>query len=70
MYKLSFEVINVIFFPKWLHAFFKLVLQTICWLYKVKKKQTNKQINQLLWNSQNREHQKYLGNVIVLREIS
>ena len=46
MYKLSFEVINVIFFPKWLHAFFKLVLQTICWLYKVKK--TNKQTNKPL----------------------
>ena len=24
----------------------------------------------LLWNSQNREHQKYLWNAIVLREIS
>ena len=24
----------------------------------------------LLWNSQNREHQKYLRNVILLREIS
>ena len=24
----------------------------------------------LLWNSQNREHQKYLWNVIVLQEIS
>ena len=38
MHKLSFEVINLKFcFPKWLHAFFKLVLQTIYWLYNVKK---------------------------------
>ena len=42
MQKLSFEVINLNFcFPKWLNAFFKVVLQTIHWLYNVKK------INQL-----------------------
>ena len=39
MNKLSFEVINLNFcFPKWLNAFLKLVLQTIYWLYDVKKK--------------------------------
>ena len=45
MHKLSFEVINLSFcFLKWLHAFLKLVLQTIYWLYNEKKiNQLNKQ---------------------------
>ena len=34
------------------------------------KEKRAKYINMLLWNSHNREHQKYLWNVIVLREIS
>ena len=34
------------------------------------KRQFTASEGELLWNSQNREHQKYLWNVIMLREIS
>ena len=37
---------------------------------KNKEKKREKYSTMLVWNSHNREHQKYLWNVIVLREIS